>query len=265
MPMISSRIARFAAVAVVLTALAFAGEKPAEAQSATRRAQAHYKAGMKLFNLGRFPEAIKEFEQAYEIDPLPVHLFNIGQAHWKDGNLTQARFFFQRYLAESPQGEKQRTAAEERVKQIDQQMAAQKPPPTQPPRHATEAPPPPPAAATEAPRETPLVVSSPPDRPEPAADHGGTRWAGYGLIGAGALAVAGGGVYLLAGRGGCGDLPSGAICNTQKRSAVPGFVLLGAGAAAGIAGAILLYNGRDTQVALSVSDNVLVMLRGRLR
>jgi tetratricopeptide (TPR) repeat protein len=262
--MISTRWPRFAIIAVILAALAFATEGQADAQSATRRAQSHYRAGMKLFNLGRFAEAIKEFEQAYEIDPVPVHLFNIGQAHWKDGNLTQARFFFQRYLAEAPQGEKQRASAEDRVKQIDEQLAAQKPPPTQPPRH-TEAPQPPPERpAIEPARAVPVMVSSQPERPEPDADRGGMRWAGYGLIGAGALALAGGGVYLLAGRGGCGDLPSGATCNSKRRSVVPGFVLLGAGVATGVTGTILLYRGRDTQVALSVSDDVLLVLRGSL-
>jgi hypothetical protein len=252
-------------LAVVAPVLAPA---PALAQPSARvkaQAQAHYKEGMKLFNLGRFPEAVKEFERAYELDGAPVHLFNIAQAHFKGGNPTQARFFYQRYLAEAPDGPK-RKAAEERVAEIDQQAAQHaQAAAVQPPRSEAERPP-----VVERPPERPnpqpaQTVTAGPEKPEGRSDGNTARWVGYGLIGAGAASVAGGAVYLLAGRGGCGSLPMNAVCNTERRSAVPGLVLAGAGLAAAAVGGVLVYSNRDTAVGVSFSDGVMLVVKGSLR
>src|SRR5205085_1348650 len=43
------------------------------------RARRAFKKGEKLYALGRFEEALKEYERAFEIVELPELLFNIGQ------------------------------------------------------------------------------------------------------------------------------------------------------------------------------------------
>jgi tetratricopeptide (TPR) repeat protein len=54
------------------------------------------------FNLGKFPEALRDYQAAYEAKPLPGFLFNIAQCYRHMGNYERARFFYRRYLALDP-------------------------------------------------------------------------------------------------------------------------------------------------------------------
>jgi tetratricopeptide (TPR) repeat protein len=70
--------------------------------AATRTARRHFQKGEKLFALGRFDDALEQYEQAFEARPLPAFLFNIGQCHRNLGNYDQAIFSFRKYLDQSP-------------------------------------------------------------------------------------------------------------------------------------------------------------------
>jgi tetratricopeptide (TPR) repeat protein len=88
----------------VLAALAV-GAAPALANPAPdprKAAAAHFERGQTLYNLGKLDEAIVELEAAYQLDPDPVYLFNLAQAHRLRGNLPRAIFYYRRYLALSP-------------------------------------------------------------------------------------------------------------------------------------------------------------------
>ena len=61
----------------------------------------HYQQGMKAYTLGRFEEAIEEFEKAYELRQEPVFLFNIAQSHRQNNNPQRAIFFYRRYLLDA--------------------------------------------------------------------------------------------------------------------------------------------------------------------
>src|SRR4029077_13425175 len=56
----------------------------------------------KSFNLGRFSEALADYQSAYEAQPLPPFLFNIAQCYRNMQNYERARFFYRRYLALDP-------------------------------------------------------------------------------------------------------------------------------------------------------------------
>ena len=103
----SSRAALVLVLAVGLVAPAAPGASwlaPAHAgeDAATRTARRHFQKGEKLFALGRFDEALAQYEQAFEARPLPAFLFNIGQCHRNLGNYDQAIFSFRKYLSASP-------------------------------------------------------------------------------------------------------------------------------------------------------------------
>ena len=77
------------------------------------------------FNLGRFDEAAADYQAAYEAEPLPAFLFNIGQCYRNVGNYERAQFYFRRYVELNPRspnradaerliGEMQRLAVERR-------------------------------------------------------------------------------------------------------------------------------------------------------
>ena len=69
---------------------------------ATRAAKRFYDRGEKLFALGKFDEALEEYQKAYDAKPLPDFLFNIGQCHRNLGDYDAAIFSFKKYLKLEP-------------------------------------------------------------------------------------------------------------------------------------------------------------------
>ena len=90
-------------LALVVALGVLLGAAPARADDAdTRAARKHFQKGEKLFNLGRFDEALVEYEAAYERKPLPGFLYNIAQCHRNLGNYKQAIFGYRSYLRQVP-------------------------------------------------------------------------------------------------------------------------------------------------------------------
>jgi tetratricopeptide (TPR) repeat protein len=69
---------------------------------ATRAAKRHFDRGEKLFALGKFDEALDEYQQAFDAKPIPDFLFNIGQCYRNLGDYQQAIFSFKKYLKLEP-------------------------------------------------------------------------------------------------------------------------------------------------------------------
>ena len=70
------------------------------------------------FNLGKFEEAAVDYQAAYEAEPLPAFLFNIGQCYRNIGNYERAQFFFRRYVELDPRSAN-RPAAEHLIAEMD--------------------------------------------------------------------------------------------------------------------------------------------------
>jgi hypothetical protein len=68
----------------------------------TERVRALFKEGTKLYNLGRFGQALDKFQEAYLVRPDPVFLFNLGQCHRMMGHLKEEVYSYRRYLVETP-------------------------------------------------------------------------------------------------------------------------------------------------------------------
>jgi tetratricopeptide (TPR) repeat protein len=66
-------------------------------------AKAHFKQGRAYQEAGAYADAIKEYEQAYALAPLPDLLYNIGQCHRLGGDKLKAIAAYQRYLAAAPE------------------------------------------------------------------------------------------------------------------------------------------------------------------
>lgn len=79
--------------------------KTAYAQSEADKQQAlgAYKKGTIQYNLGKWEEAIRFFELAFETYPDPAFLFNIAQSHRQAGECKKSIFFYERYLALKPE------------------------------------------------------------------------------------------------------------------------------------------------------------------
>ena len=94
--------------------------------------------GEKLFALGRFAEALRFYEAAFQAEPLPELLFNIGQCHRNLGDYDAAIFSFRKYLKLKPDAAN-RAAVEELITELEAARDARRgrrivEPPPAPPR-----------------------------------------------------------------------------------------------------------------------------------
>jgi len=89
---------------ILLVAIAFVGAAPATAAAGgpERPGRARFEMAETKFNLGRFEEAAADYQAAYEAEPLPAFLFNIGQCYRNVGNYERAQFYFRRYVELDP-------------------------------------------------------------------------------------------------------------------------------------------------------------------
>jgi hypothetical protein len=113
----SYRHGRVAAVVLALGASWISSGSRALAE--VPEAKSHYDRAIVQYNLGHFQDAIAEFEKAYEIDPAPVLLFNLAQAHRQAGNIERAIFFYKRFLASDPNSKK-RADVEKRIRELEE-------------------------------------------------------------------------------------------------------------------------------------------------
>jgi hypothetical protein len=150
---------------------------PARGDQAADRARQHNQAAKKLFSVGLFDQAAKEYTKAYQAKPLPVFLFNLAQCHKRVPgrvHLERAVFYFKSYLQNEP-GSPMREDIEGEIVRLERQL------------RALPVPAPPTSIAVD-----PGVGPPPPPRSKPIYK----RWWFWTLIGA---AVAGAAVGTAAG------------------------------------------------------------------
>ena len=85
---------------VALVAALF-GASAARADDADK-AREHYSVGLRAYDLGRYDEAIAEFEQAYRYKDAPGLLYNIGQAYRLSNRPEEALRYYRTYLEKKP-------------------------------------------------------------------------------------------------------------------------------------------------------------------
>ena len=78
----------------------------------------HVAQGHRLYQLGRYQEAIAEYRRAYELRADPPFLFQIAESYRQLGATEQALFYYDRFLAGAAEGA-DRDAAEERVSELE--------------------------------------------------------------------------------------------------------------------------------------------------
>jgi hypothetical protein len=150
--------------------------------SAAAQARLHYQKAASLYELGRYQEAIPEYEAAFQLKNDPAFLYNLAQCHRLAGNLEQALHFYRRYLVKDPKETKPalRADAESRITQLEKTIAQKNAIKTTPPNEQTSPggtePPPPGATTTTTPPVPPVPVppagtdttAAPPPPPLPA-------------------------------------------------------------------------------------------------
>jgi tetratricopeptide (TPR) repeat protein len=99
--------ALLATFATTATATARAQE-PAAAPEVVTRAKQHYEAGRALYELGKYDQALVEFDEGFRLAPRPNFLVNMAQCHRRLGRTAEARALYEKFLAAAPDGDPMR-------------------------------------------------------------------------------------------------------------------------------------------------------------
>jgi tetratricopeptide (TPR) repeat protein len=84
--------------------------------------RAHYQRASRDYDLGKFDEAIDEYQVIYEIDGDPVMLYNLAQAYRLADQPEKAIQFYRRYLQRSPEA-RNRDAVEQKIAALAKSLA----------------------------------------------------------------------------------------------------------------------------------------------
>lgn len=122
-------------IALLAVLIASAGTVRADTSASDKqKAREHYVAAKRSFELGRFDEAIKGYEEAYRLVDEPALLYNLGQAHRLAGHNREAMRAYKNFLSRLPDA-KNRDEVEKKIAQLEkvveeQQRAQNQPPDT---------------------------------------------------------------------------------------------------------------------------------------
>jgi hypothetical protein len=170
------------------------GTKEVRAQLTPQQKQeihVHYQQATRAYDLGKYQEAVDEYQKVYEIDGDPVMLYNIAQAYRLNDQPQESIHFYRRYLQRSPEArnkedvERKITAMEKLIEERRKAAALVAPPPPKPEAKPVAVPEPvlPPPVVT-----TPVVVAPP---PPPPPQRSTTRLVvGWSMVGVGAASIA---------------------------------------------------------------------------
>lgn len=115
------RAASLLVVALLLVAVEGAGRwaMARAADSADRRqAAAQFKRGSRLYEAGRYGDALDAFRAGYDAAPLPAFFVNIAQCQRKLGRLDDAAQSYQAFLDAHTGGESLRSEVEEALSEV---------------------------------------------------------------------------------------------------------------------------------------------------
>jgi tetratricopeptide (TPR) repeat protein len=193
-------------------------------------AREHFERGKTLYDLGRFADAAREFESAYEAKNDPAILFNVAQAYRFAGNYAKALLTYRAFLRNVPEAPN-RAQVEKNIEDLQALMAKQ----SQPPPAASQAAPSPSTTSPGTASATPPAVAVAPRHSRVLIGVG----AGLTVLGAAGIGV---GAYDLAinGKGTC-SLAAGQLrCPSHYDTLGLGGAFVGIGAAAALSGVVLL-------------------------
>jgi tetratricopeptide (TPR) repeat protein len=159
------------ALAVVFTLVLAVGLTASAVAEDTAAAREHYQRGTAFYDLGKYQEAIREFEAAYQAKNDPALLYNLAQSHRLAGNSEQALHFYRTYLRRVPKAPN-RAEIEGRISSLEKLQEQKSATQIAPPNHSIPPPAPQPGEAPTGPPPAPVTappVATTPAPPTPSA------------------------------------------------------------------------------------------------
>ncbi len=89
------------------------------------QARTAYTHGQAEYNLNNYQDAVKYFEEAYRLKPVPGLLFNIGQCYRALGELQRAAAAYRSYLRNAAEGDRNRGRVKELLTEMQTAIARQ--------------------------------------------------------------------------------------------------------------------------------------------
>jgi tetratricopeptide (TPR) repeat protein len=111
----------------LLTNLALASVAHAQTEPSDQEARARFQSGHYAYESGRFEEALRDFERAYELSQRPLIVYNIGLAYERLDRLSEAIRSFRMFLRLMPNAPN-RGEVESRIMMLEQRRAIEHPP-----------------------------------------------------------------------------------------------------------------------------------------
>ena len=134
-------VTRSALVGVTVALFLVVPEMPAAASGTTPKEIVEK--AVSEYSLGHFAESSALFEEAYQLDPAPILLFNVAQCQRHLGNSERALLFYRRYLEGAPADAPERVEATKHMTELDAALREQAAPKAPPPSGAERVPQPP--------------------------------------------------------------------------------------------------------------------------
>jgi tetratricopeptide (TPR) repeat protein len=120
---------------------------PKLSESQKRQTKEHYEQATKYYNLGKYSEAVAEYQAAYLISADPVMLYNIAQCHRLNNQPDDAARFYKNYLRNAPSAVN-RAEVEKKIEEMERLSEERR-------RQGASAPANPPATPSSPPSGTP--------------------------------------------------------------------------------------------------------------
>jgi tetratricopeptide (TPR) repeat protein len=123
------------ALVLIVAVAAVARPSFAEGVDDVQSARDHFAVGKRLYDLGRFADAAREYEAAYQAKDDPALLFNLGQAYRLAHDARRALLAYRSYLrnvSDAPNRAEVEAHIAELQALVDRQDQAKPPPPAPP-------------------------------------------------------------------------------------------------------------------------------------
>ena len=174
--------------------------RPQTDRKLAREAKKQVKAGLKHAKRGKLDKAIEAFQVAYSLDPVPIVLFHIAEAHNSKKEYKEALYYYRQYLKEDPKGAKKRGVPDIIDALASMEEGGGKPAAVAAPAEPANPAPAAPAEPVPVPAAAPAAVAEPgpdlaPPAPAEGGGGGGLRVSAYIAGGAGVVLLGAGGYF----------------------------------------------------------------------